>query len=75
MTDTNQLIERLDQSGLTRTFIAGSLGATENKLEKKINNELEFKASEIYAIKKLLNLTSREIDEIFFKQRKKGLKL
>jgi hypothetical protein len=72
MTDTKQLRERLDQSGLTRTFIAGSLGVTENKLEKKINNELEFKASEIYAITKLLNLTSRECDEIFFQTKKEG---
>jgi transcriptional regulator with XRE-family HTH domain len=67
MTDTKRLRERLDQSGLTRTFIAESLGVTESNLEKKITNELEFDSEEIYRLEKLLKLGSIQCDELFFK--------
>lgn len=36
---------------------------------KKLNNETEFKASEISAMQKILGLTNRKRDEIFFAQK------
>ena len=46
--------------------LAKMLGITREALYNKIRNETEFKASEISRVAKVLNLTQREINEIFF---------
>lgn len=69
MTDTDKLNEVISDSGITITAIANKLGITREGFYKKLNNETEFKASEISAMKKILNLTNRKRDEIFFAQK------
>lgn len=66
MTNTNLLREKIDDSGYKLRFIAGKLGITYQGFLKKINNETEFKATEIQNLKELLNLTDEERDKIFF---------
>lgn len=66
MTNTSLLRKKIDESGYKLRFIAKQLGITYQGFLKKINNETEFKASEIQSLKELLNLTDEERDMIFF---------
>lgn len=66
MTDTKALREKIDASGYKLRFIAKKIGITYQGFLKKINNETEFKASEIQGLKELLKLTDEERDKIFF---------
>lgn len=66
MTDTKVLNEEISNAGVTVTFIAAKLGITREGFYKKLNNETEFKASEISKMQNLLHLTNEKRDEIFF---------
>lgn len=67
MTDTELLMRKIDESGLKRSFIAKKLGLSPYGLSKKINNENEFKGSEIKLLCRLLNIkTLTEKEAIFF---------
>ena len=66
MSNTALLREKIDESGYKLRFIAKQIGITYAGFLKKINNETEFKASEIQGLKDLLNLTDEERDKIFF---------
>lgn len=66
MTNANLLREKIDESGYKLRFIAKKIGITYQGFLKKVNNETEFKASEIQKLKELLNLTDEERDNIFF---------
>lgn len=65
MTDSTLLNEEIVDSGITITAIARKLGITREGLYKKINNETEFKASEILSMQRILNLTNKKRDSIF----------
>lgn len=66
LTDSKKLNEIISESGITITAIASKLGITREGLYKKLNNETEFKASEIIAMQGILHLTNEVRDEIFF---------
>lgn len=66
MTNTSLLKEYIDNSGYKRSYIASKLGITAYSLAMKINNESEFKASEMTAISELLNIDTTARDAIFF---------
>lgn len=66
MTDTTVLSEEIAESGITITAIAKKLGITREGFYKKLNNETEFKASEISALQGILNLSNKKRDDIFF---------
>ena len=66
MTDSKMLSNEISNSGMTITAIAKKLGITREGFYKKLNNETEFKASEISALQKILRLTNKKRDEIFF---------
>ena len=66
MTDTKMLKKKISDSGISITHIAKKIGITREGFYKKLNNETEFKASEICIIKQILNLSIEERDEIFF---------
>ena len=67
MTDTVKLKEKIDEHGMKQCFIAEKLGISGYGFAKKLNNETEFKASEIKIICELLDITSlREKEAIFF---------
>lgn len=66
VTNSKMLNEIITDAGITITAIAGKLGITREGLYKKLNNETEFKASEIIAMQDILHLTNQMRDEIFF---------
>lgn len=66
MTNTSLLRNKIDDSGYKLAYIARQLGITYQGFLKKINNETEFKASEMQILRNLLNLTDAEFEQIFF---------
>ena len=64
MTDSKMLSDEITDSGMTITAIAKKIGITREGFYKKLNNETEFKASEISALQKILRLTNKKRDEI-----------
>ena len=66
MTDSSALRNAVKKSGLKYFKIAGEMGISPYALQKKIDNETEFKASEIVKLSTLLSLTESERSEIFF---------
>ena len=65
MTNTEKLREAIDAQGIAISTIANKLGISREGLYKKINNETEFKASEIAALTDILRLSNNQRDEIF----------
>ena len=68
MTNTELLNKKIEASGYKRNYIAKAIGLNSAYgLSKKINNETEFKATEINALCELLKIDSLEEKErIFF---------
>lgn len=67
MTNTELLEKKIEESGLKKSFIAQALSLSPYGLAKKINNETEFKTSEVDKLCKILNIsTLTEKDRIFF---------
>lgn len=69
MTNTGLLRKKIDDSGYKLTFVARQLGITYQGFLKKINNDTEFKVSEVAMLRTLLNLTDTEFEQIFFTQK------
>jgi plasmid maintenance system antidote protein VapI len=69
MTNGKLLEEKIQQSGLKKGFIAEKLGVSTTTLTALINNNAEFKASQIVAMCNVLNIhDDAEIKAIFFAQ-------
>lgn len=67
MTNTKLLREKIKASGLKMNYIAACMFITPKALTMKINNESAFKAAEIAALSKILEIeTPEERDHIFF---------
>lgn len=67
MTDTYKLRCYIIKSGLTLKRIAKLMGITYYSLQKKMNNTVEFKASEIAELSKILRIHDpKDIQTIFF---------
>ena len=66
MTDSEALSKAIENSGLKLTFIANKLEISREGFYKKLNNQTEFKASEIVKLQDILNLSNKERDKIFF---------
>lgn len=66
MTDTKTLRERIEAKGLKFKAIAENLGITPYCLQRKINNENEFKVSEVDKLSSILGLSLSEKEAIFF---------
>lgn len=64
MTATNKLKAKLSEYRLTNEKIADKLGISAQSFSYKLNNKVEFKASEINALCKILNITDK--DDYFF---------
>ena len=58
MTNTTLLRQKIDESGYKLKFLAEKCGLTYYGLMKKVNNETEFKASEIKVLCLSLVLTT-----------------
>lgn len=66
MTNTKLLNECIEKSGYKKSYIAKVLGLSAYGLAKKIQNETEFKASEINALCGLLGIVKPEEKEAIF---------
>lgn len=64
MTNTLKLKALMVEKGFTQEQLAKKLGISEQSLNYKINNKREFKASEIQALTKILDV--QDVDLIFF---------
>lgn len=60
------LEKRMKDSGMTVVAISEKTGILRETLYNKLKGLSEFKASEIAALSNVLNLSSKERDEIFF---------
>lgn len=63
MTNKEELEIAILRAGLTKHEVAKKLGLSDMGFYKKLNNQTEFKASEIAALQKMLHIKS--INEIF----------
>ena len=66
MTNTSLLMQYIEKSGYKMSFIAKQLGLTAYGFSLKVNNKSEFKASEMTTLSKLLKISAREKEAIFF---------
>lgn len=66
MTDKDKLKDIIKDAGMTVTAVADKIGITRESFYNKLNNETEFKASEIAKIQNLFHLTAVDVDAIFF---------
>lgn len=66
MTNSKLLREIINAKGYKYGYVARMLGITPNGLRKKIENDTEFKASEIKRMSAILGLSADERDIIFF---------
>ena len=66
MTDSKMLQSTISSSGYKLSFVAKKLGITYQALFNKINNNSEFKATEIFALSELLKLNAEQQKNIFF---------
>ena len=66
MTNTSLLEQYIEKSGYKKSFIASQIGITSYALTLKINNKSEFKANEITILCKLLKISARDKEGIFF---------
>ena len=66
MTDSEALNKVIENSGLKLTFIARALKLSREGFYKKLNNQTEFKASEIVKMQEILNLSNEQRDKNFF---------
>lgn len=69
MTDVRLLREKFRESGMSVTAIAEKSGILRETLYNRINGDADFKASEIDALTRVLDLTKEERDAIFFAKR------
>ena len=70
LTDSDALKALIKSRGLKLKFVAEHLGLTSYGFALKLNNEREFKTSEVAALCDLLEIKSlKEKESIFFKQK------
>lgn len=66
MTNTSLLEEYIQRSGYKKSYIAAQLGITAYGFALKCNNSSEFKASEMTILCKLLKISAKDKEAIFF---------
>lgn len=66
MTNKLELELQIKRCGITKRELAQKLGVSEMTLANKMNNESEFKASEIVILEKELKMSKEQRELIFF---------
>ena len=56
----------IDESGMTVTSISDKLGISRKSLYLKLDGKTEFKVSEMAALSKILHMSSKDRNSIFF---------
>lgn len=65
MTNGEMLRRKVEEIGISYSFLAEKMGISRASLYNKIDNKSEFKASEITVATEILRLTKKERDQIF----------
>ena len=65
MTDTERLKKEIENRGIKLAFVAEKLGLSRQAFQKRFRDKTEFKASEMFIVSDILNLTDDEQREIF----------
>lgn len=65
MTNKLELELQIKRCGVTKRELAQRLGISEMALANKMNNDSEFKASEIVVLAKELKMSKKQRDDIF----------
>lgn len=66
MTDTRLLKSKMVLADITTKEIADATGLRREAIQKKLRGVTEFSLEQAQAVRKLLNLTDDEFEEIFF---------
>lgn len=66
--DLMALKKEIKRANMTYSNMAEKLGITRSAFSKKMSGVNDFKASQTWAIKKILNLPSEKAEQIFFAQ-------
>lgn len=66
MINTKLLEKKISDSGMAMVSLAEKTGILRESLYNKLKGNTEFKASEISSLSKVLRLSTRERDAIFF---------
>ena len=66
MTDTKALRDIIKERGIKYKRLAEELSLSPYGLQKKIENDTEFKISEVSRLAKMLNMSVDEREQIFF---------
>lgn len=66
MINTKLMEKKISDSGMTMVSLAEKTGILRESLYNKLKGNTEFKASEISSLSKVLRLSTRERDAIFF---------
>lgn len=65
MVDTRKIKSLIVDNGLTQSKVATKMNISYQSLSLKLNNKREFKANEIFALCKILNIVDNQM-QIFF---------
>ena len=68
MTNTVLLRRAVKNRGIKYQHIAQELGISPTTLSRKVQNDSDFRANEIAAITKILDLSPQEVKNIFLQQ-------
>lgn len=66
--DLGALKKEIQRANMTYSNMAEKLGITRSAFSKKMSSVNDFKASQVWEIRKILNLSAEEMDSIFFSQ-------
>lgn len=66
MVNIECLNKKIDESGMTKSFIANAIGISRESLNNKITGKTEIKVSEAEKMIDLLRLSNEEVMNLFF---------
>lgn len=66
--DLMALKKEIKRANMSHSDMAEKLGITRSAFSKKMSGVNDFKASQVWEIKKILNLSGEKAEEIFFTQ-------
>ena len=69
MTDSETLRSVIKASGMKYGFLAKKIGISAYSLQRKIDNQVDFKSSESARLADVLNLSGENLNSIFFANR------
>ena len=73
MINTSKLKAAILENGLRIIDVASAIGLSEQGFRKRLHNTSEFKANEILAVSRDINLQYEDVDQIFFEGKLKKI--